>query len=219
MRIHREGTVSIILAAILLLSAILIPIEFPGLWWFKLLITLPFIVLFSLILWFFRIPKRNVVPDENIVYAPADGKIVVIEKTREDEYFKDDRIQVSIFMSPLNVHQNIYPVSGKVVYTKYHKGKYLVAWHPKSSILNERSTIVVHHESGKEILIRQIAGAVARRICTYSKTGEEVQQGNELGFIKFGSRVDLFLPLDANIQCHLNQNARNKLSVIAKLGV
>jgi phosphatidylserine decarboxylase len=219
MRIHREGTVSIILAAILLLSAILIPAGFSGLLWLKLLIIVPFMVLFGLIIWFFRIPERKVVSDENLVYAPADGKIVVIEKTREDEYFKDERIQVSVFMSPLNVHQNIYPVSGKVVYTKYHKGKYLVAWHPKSSTLNERSTIVVRHESGKEILIRQIAGAVARRICTYSKPGEDVQQGNELGFIKFGSRVDLFLPLDAKIQCELNQDAKNKVSVIARLGV
>ncbi len=218
MVIHREGKTSILISTILLIVVIVILTccSFPVL--LKLLVAVPFIVIFFLILWFFRIPDRKIVLDENLVYAPADGKVVVIEKTVENEYFKDERIQVSIFMSPLNVHQNVYPISGKVVYTKYHEGKYLVAWHPKSSTLNERSTIVVRHTSGKEILIRQIAGAVARRICTYSTVNDEALQGKELGFIKFGSRVDIFLPLNAKINCQIDQVARNKQTVIAYIG-
>jgi phosphatidylserine decarboxylase len=217
MYIHREGTVSIILAAILLIIAAYASLHSSLPWFFKLSIITPFFVLFLLILWFFRVPNRTVDYNDNLVLAPADGKIVVIEKAIESEYFKDERIQVSIFMSPLNVHQNSYPVSGQVTYTKYHKGKYLVAWLPKSSILNERSTIVVRHSSGKEILIRQIAGAVARRICTYSKPNDAARQGDELGFIKFGSRVDLFLPPDAVIECKLNQVSIGKQTVIARL--
>jgi phosphatidylserine decarboxylase len=217
MRIHREGKASIILATLILLLSISVSMISIDSIFLKFLIILPFLALFILILWFFRIPDRTVILDENVIYAPADGEIVVIEKTLESEYFNDERIQVSIFMSPLNVHQNTYPLSGKVRYTKYHKGKYLVAWHPKSSTLNERSTIVVQHKSGKEILIRQIAGAVARRICTYSKPGDTVKQADELGFIKFGSRVDLFLPLDALIECKLNQVSVGKQTVIARL--
>jgi len=217
MSIHREGKVSIILATLLLILVVILAVISALPMILKSLIIALFLVLLVLILWFFRIPNRVVLLDENAVYAPADGKIVVIERTEEGEYFKDDRMQVSIFMSPLNVHQNTYPVSGLVKYTKYHKGKYLVAWHPKSSTLNERSTIVVQHKSGKEILIRQIAGAVARRICTYSKPGDEIRQTDELGFIKFGSRVDLFLPLDAVIECKLNQVSIGKQTVIARL--
>jgi phosphatidylserine decarboxylase len=174
-------------------------------------------VIFGLILWFFRIPDRIVNTDESKILAPADGKIVVIEKTVETEYFKDERIQVSIFMSPLNVHQNVYPIAGEVTYVRYHKGDYLVAWHPKSSTQNERSTVVIKHKNGTEILVRQIAGAVARRICTYSKVGDKVDQGAEFGFIKFGSRVDLFLPLDAKIECNLEDIPINKQTVIASI--
>jgi phosphatidylserine decarboxylase len=197
------------------LAVILLSIQTPS--FFKIILLLPFLVIFGLVLWFFRLPARDINKGENKVLAPADGKVVVIEKTVEPEYFKDERIQVSIFMSPLNVHQNVYPIDGEVIYTKYHKGEYLVAWHPKSSTLNERSTVVIKHKSGKEILVRQIAGAVARRICTYSKVGDQVQQGTEFGFIKFGSRVDIFLPLDAKIDCNINDKPINKQTVIASL--
>lgn len=155
--------------------------------------------------------------DNSILFSPADGKVVVIEEVYEKEYFKDKRIQISIFMSPLNVHSNRYPVSGKVKYVKYHPGKYMVAWHPKSSDLNEHATVVVENENGVEILIRQIAGAVARRIVTYSKEGETVDQGGELGFIKFGSRVDIFLPLDSEIKAPFQEQVRANRSVIAKI--
>jgi phosphatidylserine decarboxylase len=170
-----------------------------------------------LILWFFRLPKRIVVPVDDQVLAPADGKIVVIEETGENEYFNDRRIQVSIFMSPLNVHVNSYPVSGKIVYYKYHKGDYLVAWHPKSSTHNERTTIVLETDEGSELLVRQIAGAVARRVVCYSEINNHVVQGDQLGFIKFGSRVDLFLPLNAKINVDLNQKVHGNKTVIAYL--
>jgi len=168
-----------------------------------------------LALWFFRSPLRPVFPDENSILCPADGKIVVIEKTFEKEYFKDERWQVSVFMSPLNVHVNRYPINGLVTYLKYHPGKYLVAWHPKSSELNERASVVIKNSKGQEILVRQIAGAVARRIVTYAKEGLQIRQGEELGFIKFGSRADIFLPLDADIQVTLNQKVKGNVDVIA----
>jgi phosphatidylserine decarboxylase len=177
------------------------------------LVTIP---VFLLIVWFFRNPARPVKPDENAVYCPADGKVVVIEKTLEKEYFKDERWQISVFMSPLNVHVNRYPVSGQVTYFKYHPGKYLVAWHPKSSELNERATVVLKTPDGREILVRQIAGAVARRIVSYAKEGATVRQGDELGFIKFGSRVDIFLPLDAEIKVSLDQKVKGNVDVIAR---
>jgi phosphatidylserine decarboxylase len=217
MQIHKEGKKSIITASILLLvitvNTIYIPVDFI----FKAIIVLQFIILFLLILCFFRIPEREPVKDESLIIAPADGKIVVIEKIIESEYFKDERIQVSIFMSPLNIHQNVYPVSGIVKYKKYHKGKYLVAWHPKSSALNERCSVVVKQKNGNEIMIKQIAGAVARRVCNYSKTGDQVYQSDELGFIKFGSRVDIILPVSAKILCQMNQVSRNKITKIARL--
>jgi phosphatidylserine decarboxylase len=217
MTLHREGRISIILALIILILITVLLIITPISVWLKIVILAPFIVLFGLILWFFRLPARTAIPDDSVIYAPADGKIVVIEKTREPEYFKDERIQVSIFMSPLNVHQNVYPISGEVSYTQYHKGDYLVAWHPKSSTQNERSTVVIRHNNGTEILVRQIAGAVARRICTYSKVGDRANQGSEFGFIKFGSRVDIFLPLNAKLECILNQKSINKETIIARL--
>jgi phosphatidylserine decarboxylase len=217
MNIHREGIVTIFIASLLLIIAIVSIFYFSVIMLLKIVLITPFLTLFLLILWFFRVPNRKVVRNDALIYAPADGKIVVIEKTIETEYFKDERIQVSIFMSPLNVHQNIYPLSGTVIYTKYHKGDYLVAWHPKSSTQNERSTIVIKHKNGIEILVRQIAGAVARRICSYAKEGDKVEQGDELGFIKFGSRVDLFLPLETKIECELNQIAYNKKTIIARL--
>lgn len=172
--------------------------------------------LFLFTAYFFRSPKRLVVEDNSIVIAPADGKIVAIEEVEESEYFKDRRLQVSIFMSPSNVHVNWNPISGLVKYVKYHPGKYLVAWHPKSSEKNERNSVVIGDESF-EVLVRQIAGAMARRIVHYLEEGEEVVQGKQLGFIKFGSRVDLFLPIDTNLEVALKQKVRGGKTVIARL--
>ncbi len=177
------------------------------------------IVIFIFILSFFRFSKVNMLQTEgNHIIAPADGKIVAIEEVFEGEYFNDRRIQVSIFMSPTNVHVNRTPVSGTVKYTRYHPGNYLVAWHPKSSSLNERFTSVIEcSDTDDEILVRQIAGKVARKISNYLDEGEEVQQGSELGFIKFGSRVDLFLPLDANIKVRLKEKVKGGVTVLAEL--
>ena len=169
------------------------------------------------LLFFFRFPARHLEPDPGLIYAPADGKVVVIEETFEKEYFNDMRLQVSIFMSPFNMHSNRYPVSGKVKYVKYHKGSFMVAWHPKSSELNERSTVVLEMSDGTEVLVRQIAGAVARRIVTYSKESQDVKQGSELGFIKFGSRVDLFLPLGTEVEIPILQQVKANKSIIAKI--
>ena len=173
-------------------------------------------ILYIFLLFFFRLPTRNLESDPGIIYAPADGKVVVIEETMVDEYFKDFRLQVSIFMSPFNMHSNRYPVSGRIKYVCYHPGHNMVAWHPKSSELNERSTIVIETDDGKEIMIRQIAGAVARRIVTYSKENQEVHQGGELGFIKFGSRVDIFLPLGTEIEIPILQQVKANKTIIAK---
>lgn len=215
MKIHREGKIIIPITLILLFVLTILfykffqPLVATG-------ILLPFVVITFLVIWFFRIPARKVIASAEKLIAPADGKIVVIEKTYEAEYLKRECIQVSIFMSPLNVHQNVYPLSGTVSYTKYHKGKYLVAWHPKSSTENERSTVVVKTTSGTEVLFRQIAGAVARRICTYAKVGDRAERGEEFGFIKFGSRVDIFLPTDARILCKVGDISKNKLTVLAE---
>ncbi|GAB4005059.1 phosphatidylserine decarboxylase family protein [Spirosoma migulaei] len=175
------------------------------------------LVLFLLVVQFFRIPNRLLTTGDTQVIAPADGKVVVIEETNEDEYFKDRRRQVSIFMSPLNVHVNRNPVSGIVRYFKYFPGKYLVAWHPKSSTENERTTVVIQTANGVEVLLRQIAGAVARRIIWYVKEGQPVKQGDEFGFIKFGSRVDVFLPLDAEIKVNIGDVTKGGVTVIAEL--
>lgn len=217
MKIHREGKVPILIGTLTLVSVLILIYLFIPHKLVQQLALVPFIVFYMLILWFFRIPVRHIVKNDKLVIAPADGKVVVIEKVTEKEYFHDQRIQVSIFMSPLNVHQNVYPVDGKVVYKKYHKGKYLVAWHPKSSTDNERSTIVVKLRNGTEILIRQIAGAVARRILTYPDIEEIAVQGHEFGFIRFGSRVDVLLPLDARIVCSLNEKAISKQTILAEL--
>lgn len=169
------------------------------------------------ILQFFRSPIKRITPDEQIVLCPADGKVVVIEETEETEYFKDRRIQVSIFMSPINVHVNRNPISGVVSYFKYHPGKFLVAWHPKSSTDNERTTIVVKNQSHVEVLFRQIAGAMARRIVWYVKENDAVTQGEEFGFIKFGSRVDLFLPLGTEVTVNIGDKVVGGKTVIAKI--
>ena len=174
-------------------------------------------VLFILVVQFFRIPDRLLTTHDSQVIAPADGTIVVIEETEESEYFKARRRQVSIFMSPLNVHVNRNPVTGIVRYFKYYPGKYLVAWHPKSSTENERTTVVIQLANGVEVLLRQIAGAVARRIVWYVKEGQPVEQGSELGFIKFGSRVDVFLPLDAEIKVNIGDRTKGGVTVLAEL--
>ncbi len=175
------------------------------------------IILFLAVLQFFRNPTRKIADKNNkLVYAPADGKVVVIEETEETEYFKDKRIQVSIFMSPINVHVNRNPIGGTVKYSKYHPGKYLVAWHPKASTENERTTVVIENESSV-VLMRQIAGAVARRIINYLKVGMKVEQGVDMGFIKFGSRVDLFLPLNAKILVQIDQKVVGNTTLICEL--
>ena len=214
-RIHKEGN------KILFRLSLLLLILNIGVFWFwpkaLLIIGIISIILFLAVLQFFRNPNREILlPNDNIIYAPADGKIVVIEETQEQEYFQDKRLQVSVFMSPTNVHVNRNPVSGKVNYFKYHPGKYLVAWHPKSSVENERTTVVIDNGE-EEILLRQIAGALAKRIVNYLEIGEEVKQGTDMGFIKFGSRVDLFLPLDAKIEVEIGQKVKGNRTIIARL--
>lgn len=218
MTLHREGTTTIIIAVIILGL-----IQWGNYWlytitgwlWLFLLLSAGALVMLYLVVQFFRIPKRTFTFTDSDILCPADGKVVVIEEVEETEYFKDRRIQVSIFMSPLNVHANYFPISGIVKYVKYHKGLFLVAWHPKSSTDNERSTVVVQHSSGQEVLFRQIAGAVARRICYYTKEGQTAETGQEFGFIKFGSRVDVFLPLGTKLDVKINQDVKAKLT---KLG-
>ncbi|MDR1865643.1 MAG: phosphatidylserine decarboxylase family protein [Bacteroidales bacterium] len=215
MKIHPEGYLVILVAFLLLAGLnVLVYRLCPNLW-VTVGLGFPSLVLFLLVVWFFRNPDRSLVPCAGKVYAPADGKIVAIEEVDEPEYFRDRRIKVSVFMSPLNVHVNRYPVGGEITFVKYHPGKYLVAWHPKSSLLNERSTVVVKTESGREVLFRQIAGRVARRIVMYSKTGERAVQGSDCGFIRFGSRVDVFLPLDAKITVKEGEKSVGNRTVIA----
>ena len=216
MTIHKEGYKTIAISTILfgiinVLSFYFFSSSVPIISWIIFIATIGLLIF---LVSFFRIPKRQVTVQENAIIAPADGKVVVIEEVQADEYFTDRRIQVSIFMSPLNVHVNRNPVTGEVVYSQYHKGKYLVAWHPKSSTENERHS-VVYRKDGKEILVKQIAGAVAKRICNYLQPGQQVKQTDEMGFIKFGSRVDLLLPLDAKIQAKIGDKPQGGVTVIA----
>lgn len=207
MKIHKEGYKIIRNFIIISLTILLF---FPYFY-------LSFILLSTLLLivYFFRVPNRKIKTSKNVVFAPCDGKIVQIREVEETEFFKQKKILVSIFMSPLNVHSNHYPIDGNVVYTKYHPGKFLVAWNPKSSTKNERSSVVIENTK-ISVLVRQIAGALARRIVTYSKRNEQVISGEELGFIKFGSRVDLYLPLSTEINVKLNEKVKAKISIIAK---
>ncbi len=216
MKIHKEGYRSIAIAALLFGIINLFSFHFLGInySWLSLLVFIVSLVLFLFIISFFRLPNRDLSLHENQIICPADGKVVVIEEVNEEEYFKDKRIQVSIFMSPANVHVNRNPISGDVVYSQYHKGKYLVAWHPKSSTENERHSVVIENENG-QLLVKQIAGALAKRIVNYLKPNMEVDQGNEMGFIKFGSRVDVLLPLEAEIQVKLNQKVKGGVTVLA----
>lgn len=214
---HKEGHKIIIITFIFVIASFLIIDSFITTIWLK--NTLWFILLgfLVLILQFFRNPKRNTTLNNQHVVSPVDGKVVVIEEVFEKEYFKEKRIQVSVFMSPLNVHVTRYPVGGNVVYSKYHPGKYLVAWHPKASEENERTTVVVENKVFGKVLYRQIAGALAKRIVNYAKLDNQAVQGSDSGFIKFGSRVDLFLPLDLEIKVSLNQKVRGGECVIAEI--
>ena len=215
MKLHREGKATIIIAFLAL-------VLFGGAAFFFLekyhwFVTLPLFILFGLVLWFFRVPERNILEQVENVLAPVDGKVVMIKEVEENEILKTRCIQVSIFMSPLNVHICRYPVTGTVCYKKYHPGKYLMAWNEKSSTENERTTIAVDTLTNHKVAFRQIAGYVARRIVMYSKEGDQAKAGHELGFIKFGSRMDVFLPLDTEILCKIGDITTGGIDVIAKL--
>jgi phosphatidylserine decarboxylase len=218
MTIHKEGYKSILISTIVfavinLLSFYFISFHLPWLSWLILVLTLGLLLF---LISFFRVPNRQLTTGDNLVICPADGKVVTIEEVYDEEYFKDKRLQVSIFMSPANVHQNRNPISGEVVYSQYHKGKYLVAWHPKSSTENERHSVVIK-SSRAEILVKQIAGALAKRIVNYLQVGQQVEQSTEMGFIKFGSRVDVLLPIDAKVMVKLDEKVKGGITVLATL--
>lgn len=216
MTIHREGYKSIAIGT-LLFGAINLAVFFffsASLMWLCVSVFIITLALLLFLVSFFRVPSRQLTISENAIIAPADGKVVVIEETVDEEYFKDKRLQISIFMSPANVHVNRNPLSGEVVYNQYHKGKYLVAWHPKSSTENERHSVVIR-KNDKEVLVKQIAGALAKRIVNYLQVGQRVNQTEEMGFIKFGSRVDLLLPLGTKVNVQLNQAVQGGVTVIA----
>jgi phosphatidylserine decarboxylase len=214
---HKEGyKIIAITFAIIVISVFAID-TFINLPWLRLTLEIVLLVCFILILQFFRNPKRQTQINDGQILSPVDGKVVVIEEVFENEYFNDKRIQISVFMSPLNVHVTRYPISGNVIFSKYHPGKYLVAWHPKASEENERTAVVIENKTYGKVLYRQIAGAMARRIVNYAKLNDNVTQGQDSGFIKFGSRVDLFLPLDTTIKVELNQKVRGGESIIATL--
>jgi len=216
--IHKEGWKIILTTFAIVLSINLITnLVFnasPATSWIVFILSAIF---FGFVTYFFRNPKRNIITDDDKIICPADGKVVVIEEVYEPEYFEEKRLQISIFMSPSNVHVNRTPIAGEVKYAKYHEGKYLVAWHPKSSTENERTSIVIDNGS-VDVLMRQIAGKVARRIVYYLDEGDKVSQGSEVGFIKFGSRVDLFLPLNTKINVHIGQKVKGGITVIGELG-
>ncbi|HEY9184237.1 MAG TPA: phosphatidylserine decarboxylase family protein [Salegentibacter sp.] len=214
---HKEGYKIMAFTAVILIAINVLSYSLINRYWIKFSVLLVSILLFLLIIQFFRNPKRKTQHNDAHIVAPVDGKVVAIEEVYEKEYFKDKRLQVSIFMSPLNVHVTRHPVGGTVIYSKYHPGKFLVAWHPKSSEENERTTVVVKNILAGEVLYRQIAGALAKRIVNYAEEGSEVIQGSDSGFIKFGSRVDVLLPVDTPLTVKLNQKVKGGLSVIAKI--
>lgn len=214
---HKEGHKIIFITLVIVVGSFFLIDGFITNEWLRKGLMLVVLAFFILILQFFRNPKRNTHVNPKQALSPVDGKVVVIEEVEENEVFKDRRIQVSVFMSPINVHVTRYPIAGNVTFSKYHPGKFLVAWHPKASEENERTTVVVENESFGKVLYRQIAGALAKRIVNYAKVGNKVEQGDDSGFIKFGSRVDLFLPLDADIKVELNQKVRGGECVIAEM--
>ena len=213
---HKEGR-TIIFASLLIVGSLFLLMDFIGIPWLVKTLQIGLLLVFILILQFFRNPKRNTQLNDAHVISPVDGKVVVVEEVLESEFFNDKRLQVSVFMSPINVHVTRYPIGGKIIFSKYHPGDYLVAWHPKSSEKNERTTVVVENFKFGKVLYRQIAGALARRIVNYAKENQNVVQGSDAGFIKFGSRVDLFLPLDTKLNIKLNQKVRGGETIIGKL--
>ncbi|WP_166926413.1 phosphatidylserine decarboxylase family protein [Flavobacterium poyangense] len=212
---HKEGAPSILLGTVFTVAVLLIAEKFIDINWLRMLVQIAALVILIIILQFFRNPKRIAVRNSDHILAPVDGKVVVIEEVYEGEFFKDKRLQVSIFMSPINVHVTRYAMDGIIKFSKYHPGKFLVAWHPKASEENERTTVVIENETFGQVLYRQIAGALARRIVNYAEEGMQVIQGTDAGFIKFGSRVDLFLPLGTPINVELNQKAIGGKTIIA----
>ncbi len=214
---HKEGNQIILGSLIITIVSVLLIDKFIITSWLRSTLFIVIITLLIIILQFFRNPKRNTVQNDNTILSPVDGKVVVIEEVSEPEFFKDKRLQVSIFMSPFNVHVTRYPMSGTIKYSAYHPGKYLVAWHPKASTENERTTIVLENERFGKILYRQIAGALAKRIVNYAKKGEQVIQGTDAGFIKFGSRVDLFLPLGTELAVKIGDKVKGGEQIIAKI--
>lgn len=212
---HKEGNTSILIAFVLtvVLMSIIWLVPLPQ--WAQISLSVIVIVFLFIILQFFRNPIRNTILSDTTVVSPVDGKVVVIEKVTENEFFKGERLMISVFMSPINVHVTRYPITGKIAYSKYHPGKYLVAWHPKASEENERTTVVIDHKNKHQVMYRQIAGALAKRIVNYAKENESVIQGNDSGFIKFGSRVDVYLPVDTPINVELNQKVKGGESVLA----
>lgn len=215
MKLHKESKGTLIVATVLFAVVGFLAIYYFKIW--ALLVLVPLLVIYGLVFWFFRVPNRDVLDHIENVIAPVDGKVVMIKEVEEPEFIKGKAIQVSIFMSPLNVHICRYPVSGSVIYKKYHPGRYLVAWHEKSSTDNERTTVAVETHTGHRVAFRQIAGYVARRIVFYCNEGDNAKAGHEFGFIKFGSRMDVFLPLDTEIICNIGDKTKGGLDVIAKL--
>lgn len=215
MKLHKESKGTIIVASLLFAVIGLLSIYFLEMW--SLAIIIPLLIIYGLIFWFFRVPHRDILNHKENVIAPVDGKVVMIKEVDEDEFIKGKAIQISIFMSPLNVHICRYPVSGEVIYKKYHPGKYLVAWHEKSSTENERTTIAIKSLTDHTVVFRQIAGYVARRIVFYCNEGDQAKAGHEFGFIKFGSRMDIFLPIDTEITCKIGDKTKGGIDVIAKM--
>jgi phosphatidylserine decarboxylase len=215
MKLHKESKGTILVATIAVAVLGFLAVYFLEIW--SLIIIIPLLILYGLVFWFFRVPNRDIVDHKENVIAPVDGKVVMIKEVFEDEFLKEKAIQVSIFMSPLNVHICRYPVSGKVIYKKYHPGKYLVAWHEKSSTENERTTVAVESLTNHKVVFRQIAGYVARRIVFYCNEDDTSKAGHEFGFIKFGSRMDVFLPLDTEVTCKIGDKTKGGIDVIAKM--
>ncbi len=215
MKLHKESKGTILVATIAVAVLGFLAVYFLEIW--SLIILIPLLILYGLVFWFFRVPNRDIVDHKENVIAPVDGKVVMIKEVFEDEFLKEKAIQISIFMSPLNVHICRYPVSGKVIYKKYHPGKYLVAWHEKSSTENERTTVAVESLTNHKVVFRQIAGYVARRIVFYCNEDDTSKAGHEFGFIKFGSRMDVFLPLDTEVTCKIGDKTKGGIDVIAKM--
>ena len=213
---HKEGFRIITITFLVVVAVVISADHFISSLWISKGIQIVTLVFMILVLQFFRNPKRTALESETKIIAPADGKIVIIDEVQEPEYFQDKRLQISIFMSPLNVHVTRYPATGEIKFSKYHPGNYLVAWHPKSSLLNERTTVVIEHPTYGFILYRQIAGALARRIVNYAKVGDKAVQGHDAGFIKFGSRIDLFLPIGTPLSVGLNERVKGGITIISE---